>query len=74
MTDGLIAVNKRMILNQRKTQTGNLEQKLWLEIDTTKALQRLGEASFQQAKIPDTSGTPALPNKIAVKFEHFGQV
>ena len=74
MTDALIAINKGMILNQRKTQTSNLQQKVRIQIETTKGLQRLGEGSFQQAEIPDSSRTTALLNEAAVKFKHFGQV
>ncbi len=49
MTDTLIAINEGMILNQRKTQTSNLQQKPRVQIDASKGLQRLSEGSFQQA-------------------------
>ena len=35
MADSFITINKGMVLNQRKHQTGDLEQKLWMQIGTT---------------------------------------
>jgi len=41
VTDVLIAINKRMVLDQQKTQARNLLQKRRIDINPTKGLPRL---------------------------------
>ena len=54
MANAFIAINERMVLNQREAQTGNLLPKTWLKILACEALPRLSQSGFKKAQIPET--------------------
>lgn len=73
MADSLVAINKRMVLDQCEAQTGNFLKESRIKILTAKRLPRLSKRSFQQAKVSDSCRTTGLLDQLAMKLDDFSQ-
>jgi len=73
VANAFIAINERMVLNQREAQTGNLVPKTWVQILAGEALPRLSQSGFEKAQIPETLRTTTLLNQLAVKSQDLSQ-
>jgi len=64
----LIAVDERMVSDQREIEGGCLFDQRWMEIDAGKRQLGLSDRGFQRRQVPNSPGTPARFEKSPMKL------
>jgi len=70
MADPLVAVNERMIPNQREPQRRGLGRERRIRIHTAGARARLRDRRLEASQISEARGSPSLCNEAAVQLYH----
>jgi hypothetical protein len=69
MADALVAVEERMVVDQRETQRCRLLHQRGIQVDTAERCPGLSDGRLQSAQIPDPRGTPCRLEKSPVQLD-----